>query len=161
MFTKADYYKSLPDRKRALGQTGMVWLLSEPNERTFNPSSGRANGIYQRALLRSVPSRRSVPSPVTSDLRRDRPAERRNRFTIQLLETTKHRPLDLNLSFDRVSRSCLRFENDADAFAFMNARKRSQHQHDPRLRGNNRSAVRAGHVEHCSQWISTLYFVAQ
>jgi arachidonate 5-lipoxygenase len=35
LFTKADYYKALPDRKRALGQTGMVWLLSEPTERSI------------------------------------------------------------------------------------------------------------------------------
>lgn len=35
LFTKADYYKALPDWKRTLGQTGMVWLLSEPTERSI------------------------------------------------------------------------------------------------------------------------------
>jgi hypothetical protein len=35
LFSKRDYYKALPDRKRTLGQTGMVWLLSEPTERSI------------------------------------------------------------------------------------------------------------------------------
>jgi Lipoxygenase len=30
MFSEKDYYRSLPDRERTFGQTGMVWLLSEP-----------------------------------------------------------------------------------------------------------------------------------
>ncbi len=30
LFSERDYYGSLPDRKRTFGQTGMVWLLSEP-----------------------------------------------------------------------------------------------------------------------------------
>ena len=35
LFTKRDFYRALPDWKRALGQTGMVWLLSEPTERSI------------------------------------------------------------------------------------------------------------------------------
>lgn len=30
MLTQKDYYRALPDRARTFGQTGMVWLLSEP-----------------------------------------------------------------------------------------------------------------------------------
>lgn len=35
LFTKRDYYRALPDRERSLGQTGLVWLLSEPTERSI------------------------------------------------------------------------------------------------------------------------------
>ena len=28
--TEREYYKAMPDRKRTFGQSGMVWLLSEP-----------------------------------------------------------------------------------------------------------------------------------
>ncbi|MDA1162930.1 MAG: lipoxygenase family protein [Planctomycetota bacterium] len=35
LFTERDFYRALPDRARALGQTGMVWLLSEPTERSI------------------------------------------------------------------------------------------------------------------------------
>lgn len=35
LFSRLDYYKALPDRERTLGQTGMVWLLSEPTERSI------------------------------------------------------------------------------------------------------------------------------
>ncbi len=30
LFTELDYYTALPDRERTFGQSGMVWLLSEP-----------------------------------------------------------------------------------------------------------------------------------
>ncbi len=35
MFTEKDYYRALPDRARSFGQTGMVWLLSEPTNRSL------------------------------------------------------------------------------------------------------------------------------
>lgn len=35
LFTEEDYYRSLPDRERTFGQTGMVWLLSEPTAQSL------------------------------------------------------------------------------------------------------------------------------
>jgi len=35
MFTEKDYYRALPNRARTFGQTGMVWLLSEPTFRSL------------------------------------------------------------------------------------------------------------------------------
>lgn len=41
LFTEKDYYRSLPDRARTFGQTGMVWLLSEPTMRSLLRSGER------------------------------------------------------------------------------------------------------------------------
>lgn len=35
LFTRDDYYRALPNRSRTFGQTGMVWLLSEPTMRSL------------------------------------------------------------------------------------------------------------------------------
>ncbi|MFO0816997.1 MAG: lipoxygenase family protein [Pirellulales bacterium] len=35
LFSERDYYAALPDRARTFGQTGMVWLLSEPTHRSL------------------------------------------------------------------------------------------------------------------------------
>ena len=35
LYSMEDFYKALPDRARTFGQTGMVWLLSEPTNRSL------------------------------------------------------------------------------------------------------------------------------
>jgi hypothetical protein len=66
MLSEKDYYRSLPDRARTFGQTGMVWLLSEPTMHSLlrageRPafSSGHCFDAYQvvgqfRRRLRAI-----------------------------------------------------------------------------------------------------------